>query len=305
MNKQLLVVDDSPDIHLLVTALLGGEGIDVRSATDPAFGLTLAASSPPDLILLDVDMPGMDGYEFCRRLKADAAAAAVPVIFLTGRADGDEKVRGLHLGAVDYVTKPFSPGELLARVRSALRTQSVIADLEGRSLTDALTGLGNRRQFDVRLKAAASERARVPQPLTCAYVDVDGFARVNQDYGHPFGDQVLAKVADALRAAFRPEDVVCRLRNDDFAVLLPATTAAEAVALVTAFKTRLARAGVAHRGGIVAVTCGVGLAEASDPFDQTVLQRAIDAFEQPLVHRSDALEVWSPSTYPAVTGRAA
>ena len=217
MNKQLLVVDDSPDIHAIVTALLADEPIDVRSATDPAYGLTLAASAPPDLILLDVDMPTMDGYEFCRRLKADAAAAAVPVVFLTSKGDPDQKVRGLHLGAVDYVTKPFSPGELLARVRSALRTQSVIADLEGRSLTDALTGLGNKRQFDARLKAAASERARSPGRSAAPTWTSTAFGQINRGYGQPFGDAVLAKVAEALRATARPEDVACRLRDDDFA----------------------------------------------------------------------------------------
>ena len=305
MNKQLLVVDDSPDIHPLVRALLADEAIDVQSATDPAYGLTLAGSGRPDLILLDVDMPGMDGYEFCRRLKADAAVAAVPIVFLTSRGDTDQKVRGLQLGAVDYVTKPFSPGELLARVRSALRTQSVIADLEGRSLSDALTGLGNRKMFDDRLRGLVSERVRSPRPLACAYVDVDGFGAVNRMYGEPFGDQLLAKVADVLRAAFRPEDVACRLKGDDFAVLLPGTTAAEAAALATAFKARLSRAAVAHRGGIVPVTCGIGIAEALDPHDLTLLRRAVDALEQPLVRRSDELLVWSGAGYPSINSRAA
>ena len=305
MTKQILVVDDSPDIHALIVALLADEPVQVHSALDPTFGLTTAASLQPDLILLDVDMPGMDGYEFCRRLKADGTVAHVPVVFLTSKGDTDQKVRGLHLGAVDYVTKPFSPGELLARVRATLRTQSVISDLEQRSLTDALTGLGNRRMYDARLAGLASERARSPRPLACAHVDVDGFTQVNQHYGQPFGDQVLAAVAAALRGTFRPEDVLCRLKDDEFAVLMPDTTVDDAAELVRAFKLKLSRAAVSHRGGIVAVTCGVGVAAATDAYDRSLMRRAADALDLPLVRRSDDLQVWTDAALPPVTTRAA
>ncbi len=304
MNKQVLVVDDSPDIHPLVTALLSEEPVDVHSATDPTYGLTLAASLKPDLILLDVDMPVMDGYEFCRRLKADANLLAVPVVFLTAKGNSDQKVRGLHLGAVDYVTKPFSPGELLARVCSALRTQAVIADLEDRSLTDTLTGLGNRKMFGSRLRAEVSERARLPKPLTCAYIDVDGITSVNKFYGEPFGDQLLTRVADTIRETFRPEDVSCRMRDDDFAVLMPATTVEEATALARAFKEKLSRAVFTHRSTRVPMTCGIGIAGALDAYDQSMYERAVEALERPLISKSDDLQVWDVS-YPAVTNRAA
>ena len=304
MNKQVLLVDDSADIHPLVKALLGEEPVDVHSATDPTFGLTLAASLKPDLILLDVDMPVMDGYEFCRRLKADGALGSVPVVFLTARGDSEQKVRGLHLGAVDYVTKPFSPGELLARVCSALRTQSVITELEDRSLTDALTGLGNRRMFASRMRAEASGRARSPKPLACAYVDVDGIHTINQLYGDTFGDQVLKKVADVMRTAYRPEDVACRMRDDDFAILMPDTGVDDAVALAREFKAKLARAALTHRQARVPVTCGVGVAGALDAYDQSVFERAVNALERPLVAKSDDLQIWDASC-PAITARAA
>jgi diguanylate cyclase (GGDEF)-like protein len=304
MNKQILVVDDSVDIHPLIAALLSEEPVDVHSATDPVYGLTLAASLKPDLILLDVDMPVMDGYEFCRRLKADANLLSVPVVFLTAKGTSDQKVRGLHLGAVDYVTKPFSPGELLARVVSALRTQAVIADLEDRSLTDTLTGLGNRKMFGARLRAEVSERARSPKPLTCTYIDVDGITAVNKYYGEPFGDQLLVKVAETIRESYRPEDVACRMRDDDFAVLTPDTSVADATELARGFKDRLSRAIFSHRTTRVPVTCGVGIAGALDAYDQSMYERAVDALERPLVARSDDLQVWEPS-YPPVTTRAA
>ena len=292
-NKQLLVVDDSADIHPLVNALLADEPIDVQSATDPAYGLTLASSIKPDLILLDVDMPGMDGYEFCRRLKADSSLWAVPVVFLTGRGNADQKVHGLNLGAVDYIAKPFSPGELLARVRGALRTQSVITDLEDRSLVDGLTGLGNQRMFETRLRGEISERARSPKPLACTYLDVDGFKTINKFYGEPFGDCVLQKVAEVIRAVYRPEDVACRLKNDDFAVLMPDTSADDALGLARKLHERLSTAKLEYRNTIVPVTCGIGVAEAGDAFDRTVLDRAMEAVQRAPARLSNGLWSWS------------
>lgn len=275
MNKQVLIVDDSREMHAIMTALLVNEGVDVTSAIEPSLGLTLASSMKPDLVLLDVDMPGMDGYEFCRRMKADAQLWAVPVIFLTARGGPGQKTHGLNLGAVDYIGKPFDPGELQARVRAALRTQAVIVGLESRSLVDALTGLGNGRMFKHRLRAAAAERARSPRPLTCQYVDVDGFGAINRHYGEPFGDLVLRKVADALRDVYRVEDVICRLGNDEFAVMSPDTGSDDAVAFARDFGSRLGRSGLTYRDATVPVTCGIGIATATDPFDQGMLERAI------------------------------
>src|SRR5271154_5347795 len=130
MNQQILLIDDDKKIHALVRALLADEPVEIQSALDPEYGLTLAASLRPDLILLDVEMPGIDGYEVCRRLKVDPDLFNIPVIFLTALSTVEEKIRGLELGAIDYVTKPFNPSELLARVRASLRTRHVIRILE-------------------------------------------------------------------------------------------------------------------------------------------------------------------------------
>jgi diguanylate cyclase (GGDEF)-like protein len=291
MRKQLLVVDDSPEIHPLVAALLADEMVDVHSAQDPSYGLTLAASLCPDLVLLDVDMPGMDGYEFCRRLKANQILWAVPVIFLTAKGNTDQKVRGLELGAVDYIAKPFSPGELLARVRSALRTQAVINGLEDRALVDALTGLGNARMFNARLNGEVSVRARSPKPMSCAFIDINGFAAINRDYGEPFGDQMLQRVADVLRDVYRPEDVTCRLRADDFAVLMPDTPIEAAIDMARDVRSKLSRANFTYRGASIPLTCGIGVAAAREAYDRTLLERAAQALEQTPDRRSDQLIV--------------
>jgi diguanylate cyclase (GGDEF)-like protein len=304
MNKQLLLVDDSDDIHALIRAVLSTEPIDVHSATDPTYGLTLAASLRPDLVLLDLDMPVMDGYEVCRRIMADPALQHTPIVFLTANAQVEQKVRGLHVGAVDYITKPFSPGELVARVRAALRTGAVITDLAGRTLADGLTGLGNRKQFDDRLRGLASERARRTVPLTCTVLDVDGFADLRARCGDRFCDGVLRTVAEVLREVYRPEDVPCHLQAGDFAILTPATDADEAVGLARQFKLALARAMAKQPSPGPTVTCSAGIAAALDPFDQTLFHRAADALEQPLVPKADDLRVWSECN-PSVIRRAA
>lgn len=304
MNKQILVVDDAPAIHTLVKALLADEPVDVHSATSPSYGLTLVGSLRPDLLLLDVDMPEMDGYEFCRRMKADPSLWSVPVIYLSAQGESDQKVRGLELGAVDYVSKPFSNGELRARVRSALRTQALIANLESRELTDQLTGLGNRRMFQERMLAAISERNRTLKPIACAYIDLDGFTEINKLYGQPLGDWLLQKVGQVIRETYRPEDVTCRIRTDDFAVLMPDTSVDVAVSMAQAFKAQLHRSGLEYRGARIPITCGIGIAGSSHQQDHDVFGRAVSALERGGAKKSDALCVWGAAAIEPKTAAA-
>ena len=244
MKKQVLIVDDSKPIHTLVKSLLADDPIEVHSALNSPYGLTLAASLKPDLVLLDIDMPEIDGFEFCRRMKADPSLWDVPVLFLTSKSETEHKVCGLEMGAVDYVTKPFEGAELHARVHASLRMQNTIRGLEDRSLTDTLTGLGNRKLFNQRLRAEVSVRARSSRPLICSYIDIDGFGAINKCYGQSFGDGILISVADIMREVHRAEDVVCRLANDDFAVLMPETTTDQAVAIASRMKASLARCAI-------------------------------------------------------------
>ena len=193
--------------------MLASEKVDIHSATDPEYGLVLAASIKPDLILLDVDMPGMTGFEACHRLKANPETAECPVIFLTGQNTTKEKVQGFGVGAVDYITKPFSPTELLARVRASLKTHAAIRSLEARVLTDPLTGLWNRAMFNQRMNAEIASSARIQSPLSVIMIDIDHFKKINDLYGHPAGDQVLRDVATIIKLYCRVEDVACRVRR--------------------------------------------------------------------------------------------
>ena len=152
MPQSILIIDDSPAIHTLLHARLRDEPVALHSANSGDEGLAMASSLAPDLILLDVDMPDPNGFEVCKRIKGDPKLAATPIIFLTGAATTDQKIQGLELGAMDYITKPFDPAEC-ARVRGALRLKFLMDLLTQKAQIDALTGLWNRRYFDQRLEA--------------------------------------------------------------------------------------------------------------------------------------------------------
>ncbi|MGA3066279.1 MAG: diguanylate cyclase [Tepidisphaeraceae bacterium] len=261
MAQKVLLVDDSPSIHTLVRARLAGEPITVHSAYSSAEGLTMAKELLPDLVLLDVDMPDPDGFEVCRRLKADTATVQIPIVFLTGASSPDERIFGLELGAVDYVTKPFNPAELRARVRASLRTKYLMDLLAKRAQIDGLTGLWNRAHFEERLKQEHSLATRIGRPLSCVMADVDHFKSVNDTYGHPFGDEALRGIAGVLSDVGRAEDIICRLGGEEFVVLCPNTALAGAVRLAERCREAVLAMKLMHQGKPVRVTCSFGVAE--------------------------------------------
>ncbi len=277
--EQLLVIDDTRQIHALVGGILGGEAVCIHAAYDGASGLTLAESLRPDLILLDVEMPEMDGYEACKRLKADPNLFNIPVVFLTALSSTEEKVRGLGLGAVDYITKPFSPAELLARVRSTLRTHRAIKMLEEHALIDFLTGLGNREMFKQRLAAEVSLRVRTKKPLALVVVDVDNFQALNDEQGHPFADSVLKSIAQVIEKAVRTEDVACRLGGDAFVIIAPNTETDDATLLAERIHQDLKRIEFTHDGSTIEVDCSVAVAPALDTYDRAMADRALAVIE--------------------------
>jgi two-component system, cell cycle response regulator len=274
VRQTILIIDDSKDIHSLVASLLAEESLTMHSAFRGDVGSDMACSLRPDLILLDIEMPDLDGFETCRRLKANPLTSGLPVIFLTGRESTGEKVLGFELGAVDYVTKPFVPAELLSRVRASLRTSRCIQLLEQRALIDPLTGLGNRAMFESRFAAEIGLRIRSGHPLACIVIDVDEFKIVNDNYGHPFGDHVLKTVAEVLLNFSRIEDVVCRLGGEEFIVLAPRTAACQAAQLAERMRVAIAHISFSHQNKAVTVTCSFGVAEAFGSFGRLMLERA-------------------------------
>jgi diguanylate cyclase (GGDEF)-like protein len=266
MSRQtVLVIDDSPDTHTLLALRLSSEAADLRGALRP------------DLILLDMDMPDLSGFEVCRALKSDPVTAGIPVIFLSGTTDTAAKVEGFDLGAVDYVTKPFEPAELRARVRAALRTKRYVDLLASRAQIDALTGLYNRAHMDRRLTECIAATARGGHQASFILIDVDHFKSVNDTYGHPFGDTVLQRVADAITSEIRGEDVACRYGGEEFTILLPHTSVQSAAILAERLRLAIESETFAHHGQSVKITCSFGVAELQGPVPPTLIELADEA----------------------------
>lgn len=227
----VLVIDDSVDVHRLLKARLKQEEIDLVCTASPPEGLEQAAKLTPAVILLDLDMPGMDGFQVLRALKDNQATHHVPVMILSGMSSMQDKVTAFELGAIDYVTKPFEFTELRVRLRSALRVHRLLTMLSSRAQLDGLTGLWNRSYFDQRLSDEASRCARHGRPFSVAILDCDHFKSVNDTFGHPAGDAVLQGLAKILRHECRQSDVVCRFGGEEFVVLMPDTGPADAAAV--------------------------------------------------------------------------
>lgn len=267
LEQRVLVVDDSQDIHQLVRARIHAEEVQLLHAHDATEGMELVRRHLPDLVLLDLEMPGMDGMSLCAELKEDPDLVGIPVIFLTGNIDVSTKVQAFELGAVDYVTKPFDAVELKARVRSALRTKRYQDLLATRAQIDALTGLWNRGYFNDRLATEISVTARQGSPLTVIMTDIDHFKTVNDTYGHPFGDTVIHRVAATFSELSRDSDVVCRYGGEEFALILLDTPGAAAVHLAERLRKAVTAIEFRHGRRQVQVTASFGLA-STDRFGE-------------------------------------
>jgi two-component system, cell cycle response regulator len=262
--QTVLAIDDSPEIHTLLDVRLRPESLVVKHAFGAEEGIAAATACQPDLILLDVDMPGMGGLEVCSILKADPTTTMVPVIFLTGAEAVETKVRGFDLGAVDYVTKPFDAAELRARVRAALRTKRFQDMLSARARVDGLTGLWNRGYFNERLADEVGAYRRHGRDVSLVLLDVDHFKRVNDDYGHPFGDLVLQRIGETLAACSRGVDAACRYGGEELALVLPDTSPEQAALLAERVREAIAAIELRPRGAKVQITASFGVASARD-----------------------------------------
>jgi diguanylate cyclase (GGDEF)-like protein len=253
----LLIVDDDPVTVVLLVGLLEAD-FKIETATSGPEALELAEIVKPDLILLDVVMPTMDGFEVCTRLKSNARTADIPVIFITARSDAEAEACGLELGASDYVTKPISPPIMLARVRNHIAFKKARDALAAIALVDGLTGLANRRRFDETLAVECGRLSRHAGLLSLILFDLDHFKLVNDTWGHPVGDECLKKVGGVARAALhRTTDVAARYGGDEFACILPETNVQGALHIANAIREGIAALAVRHAGSNVTASFGV------------------------------------------------
>jgi diguanylate cyclase (GGDEF)-like protein len=220
----VLVVDDDPDKRMLLTVALQMVGYEVRTANDGEEGLAAVEASQPDLIITDVMMPKMDGYDLARRVRANPQTRFVPIIIQTAaRSEAQDARRGSEVGALGYITDPTDIDLLLARARTLLDFKQYLDTIEEEAFTDHLTGLANRRRFERQLEREISRTLRYSHPFCLIYLDIDNFKRVNDTHGHEAGDETIRRLALTLQAGTRGIDLAARIGGEEFAVILPET----------------------------------------------------------------------------------
>ena len=258
-SKILMVDDDAFNIKALNLVL--SEDYHVLFASSGHSALEIATRTQPDLILLDIQMPEMDGFEVCRALKADPLLCDVPVIFLTALTDETDETIGLELGAVDYLAKPIKPALVKLRVRNHLELKQQRDHLNRLSLIDGLTELANRRAFDERLEQEWRRAMRAKAFLSLAMIDIDFFKGYNDAYGHLAGDDCLRYVANTLATSLkRAGDFVARYGGEEFVAILPSLNDKGVHVMAETMRESVAKLRIPHRSSAIApyVTISIG-----------------------------------------------
>ncbi len=281
----ILLVDDAPtNIQMLNETLK--DGYHLFFATSGRDALRIASESVPDLILLDVIMPEMDGYEVCRKLKVDPILRNVPIIFITAMNQQEDEAIGLELGAVDYITKPFNPTIVRLRIRNQIelkRQRDLLARL---SHLDGLTGIPNRRALDEALEREWRRGTRSLKPLSLLMIDIDHFKAYNDSCGHLTGDDCLRAFAQSLKIPLgRAADFVGRYGGEEFLAILPETDEKGAMIVALEIQEGLAKLAFPHPasplGTTVTASIGIATAVASREHKHTwLLQEADNALYQ-------------------------
>jgi diguanylate cyclase (GGDEF)-like protein len=259
----ILIVDDTPtNIQVLAEALRSDYRVKVAPNGKSALNI-IASQELPDLILLDVMMPEMDGYEVCRRLKQNRDTKDIPVIFVTAKSDVVDEELGLKLGAVDYITKPFHLAIVTARVHNHITLKLKTDLLESHAMLDGLTNIPNRRHFDESLDKEWQRAQRNATPISLIMLDIDHFKAFNDYYGHGAGDACLQKVASALAAACsRPGDQVARYGGEEFVGIFPDTDEEGAMQIAERMRAQVEALHISHdySTALEWVTVSIGVA---------------------------------------------
>jgi diguanylate cyclase (GGDEF)-like protein len=237
-QARVLAIDDSRWIHRLLETRLRSEPLTLHGAMTGRQGLAAARTLLPDVILLDLDLPDITGFEIIQALKSDAPTRDIPILVLSSATELHSKIRAFDLGAIDFVNKPFDVAELQVRIRSAARLRKLIRMLAQRAQLDGLTGLWNRAHFDQRLREEIARATRHKRDLALILCDLDRFKNLNDQFGHPAGDRVLESFATLLKTG-RTGDVACRYGGEEFAIILPSTSADDGAIVAERIRQRL------------------------------------------------------------------
>jgi diguanylate cyclase (GGDEF)-like protein len=264
-RPKILVVDDTP-INIRVLGNLLVDEAQIFFATSGREALASARREQPDLILLDVIMPDMDGYAVCRALKSEPATREIPVIFVTGLADAMDETRGLEAGAIDYITKPFVPAVVRMRIRNQLALRRATnelhvlnAELRRLATTDALTGVSNRRHFFDEVAEEMTRMRRYGHQAALFMLDLDHFKQLNDSFGHDVGDRALVEASVTVRQTLRAHDLFGRLGGEEFAGFLPETDFERAVAVCERLREKIAAIELPLETGLARFSGSIGV----------------------------------------------
>jgi len=316
LPRRILLIDDSELDRRLVRYRLGVENLELIEAPEGRLGVEMCRREPPDLVLLDLGLPDSDGFEVLRQLKDDPRTSSVPVILLSASTLSADKAKGLDLGAVDFVSKPFDPIELRARIRVALRTKFLQDLLEQKAHLDGLTGLANRMALEERLICEWAAVKHQGGSLAVWIADIDHFKRVNDVYGHTAGDEVLRWAGQALRSVVRSTDFVARYGGEEFVVIAPRCDQTNALNRAEQFRAKLERTGIPFDKSLIQITASVGVAavpEVSSPGPLDLLVHADRALYEAKAAGRNNVKGWqcsmgllgSPNSLISVLGKSA
>lgn len=278
MNNKpyILIVDDSPtNIQILAASLK--DKYQLKIATNGEMCIQIATQNPfPDLILLDVEMPGISGYDVCKKLKSSDETKSIPIIFVTGRQANEDEERGLKLGAVDYITKPIHPAIVSARVSTHITLKLQRDKLEKMALHDQLTGLYNRHYMLEIAKQKMAKAIRYKYSFCLIMIDIDHFKSINDTHGHLVGDIILDAVAKNIGGENRSEDIVARFGGEEFLILLDHCTMTNAEIKANSIRENIEN--LCPNG--IKVTISLGVSEFRLPYEKSfdeLLKQADDA----------------------------
>lgn len=276
-QARILVVDDEPDFLKITSLRLESAGYEVTTSGDYAGAFRSIRDKAPDLILLDVMMPGADGFEVKERLNLESSTAKIPVIFLTAKDMAPDKIRAYKLGTDDYITKPYDPEELITRIEAVLKRKRHYEEI---SMTDALTGLRNTNYFKMQMKTFFAIAKRYGQIFSLAIVDIDNLKKINDTHGHIAGDSALKGFAQTARKVLREADIITRYGGDEFAIILPGVGRDAATKAIERLKADIALKRFPCEALGVDISCSIsaGVAEYGRQMkDENALFAAADA----------------------------
>lgn len=283
-RNSILIVDDEKANIMTLTRILSPE-YKIHAAKNGAQAITTAKRYTPDVILLDIVMPDMDGYEILTVLKDTEETREIPVIFISGLRSTEDEEKGLSLGAADYISKPFSPAIVKLRVRNQIQMHSQISMIRNLSMMDHLTGIPNRRNFESRLDLEWNRAIRTKSHLSILVIDLDNFKSLNDVYGHLQGDMALKATADIMKASLkRSVDFIARWGGEEFAAILPDTDLEGAFEIAESMRNSIEKHEIPYAeagGGVIKITASIGI-NAIKPEHDGILENFLSKADEKL-----------------------